>query len=173
MQIRGDFFCQFLTEAKDVIHQAGKKLMVHLRSSSQDHTPKHNFGDNSFWAMPKIILNWRKVVDLADEITIKDYNFGVYKSSSGSDIKNYAFEQNKPLWINCYLQQGGDSTTSFCEAVKHDKRITGVQFYELVHFPSVHHSPDEVQGLFHVDENSQVECDDDTLEALKLWGLIL
>ena len=171
MQIRGDFFYQFLSEAKKIIQQAGKKLMVHLRSSSLNRTPKHNFGENCFWAMPKILLDWRKIVDLSDEITFKNYNFGTYDPSLGKEIKDYAFEQSKPLWINCYLQQGGDCTDNFCQAVKHDKRITGVQFYELVYFPSTHSSPNAVQGLFQVDKNSQLKCDNTALNALKTWGL--
>ena len=171
MQIRGDFFYQFLYETKKVINQAGKKLMMHLRSSSMDNTPKHNFGENCFWAMPKIILDWRKVVDLADEITFKDYNFGTYDPDLGKEIKDYVFEQNKPLWINCYLQQGGDCTERFCEAVKQDKRVTGVQFYELVHFPHENSAPDELKGLFIVDKSGHVEADDLTMKALKVWGL--
>ena len=62
-----------------LLHKNGRKLQVHPASRHREPKLSSEFNELGFWAMPKIWLkDWKGVVDLADEVTIKDYYWGHY-----------------------------------------------------------------------------------------------
>jgi hypothetical protein len=137
MRIRGDFYGDFVEAAAQVLHQNGKKLQCHLRHSLAKPRLSSAFGELGFWAMPKVLPDWQRIMALADEITLKDYNHGHYNADQSSEIKDAAKAMQKPLWIHCYLHQGNDLNEPFLKAVQEDERVTGMLLYELGHNPYV------------------------------------
>lgn len=102
MRLRGDFCLDFVKEACELLHAHGRKLQVHLRDSFEHPQLGGDFNQIGFWAMPKILPDWQRLVDLADEVTIKDYGFGVYRPENAAGIKARAVSAGKPVWIHCY-----------------------------------------------------------------------
>jgi len=131
MKIRGDYFYSFLVEAAAVIHRKGKKIQVHLRHAHEAPLLSDDFNELGFWAMPKILLDWKKIVDLADEITLKHYYHNNYRTVLGSQIKQYAKRQNKRVWVHAYIQQGKELNTGFFREVEKDDLIGGILLYEF------------------------------------------
>lgn len=132
MRVRGDFFEMFLREAGEVLHRNNCRLSVQLHAFMERPSLSTSLHELGFWANAKILPDWRKLVDLADDVVIKNYNFGEYFPGVANEIKNYAAEREKPLWIHCYLQQGHDWNASFLQAVDADPRVTGLLLYEVV-----------------------------------------
>ncbi len=133
MRLRGGFFLEFLEEAAKRLHGAGRKLQLHLRDGQEKPQLRSDHGHAGWWAMPKIVVDWERAVDLADEISIKDYNFGRYDSEVADGIKTRGKETGKPVWVHCYIQQGADMHPEFFEAVRDDSRIHGLLLYETIH----------------------------------------
>jgi len=133
MRIRGEFFTRFLEEALDLTRSHDRILQVHLRDCHENPELSSDAIKLGHWAMPKILLDWERVVDLADEITIKDYNYGHYNPQMSSRTKSLAHDRKKHLWVHCYLAQGGDLNPEFCRAVQDDERVTGMLLYETGH----------------------------------------
>jgi hypothetical protein len=168
MQIRGDFFEIFLQDAANAAKENGKKIQVHLQECYETQKLDYNFNDACFWAMPKILLNWKNVIDLADEITLKEYNWGCYSPSKANMIKDYARKMNKPLWVICYLQQGWDLNPEFCNAVNNDERIYGLQLYEVVCNKTPHAASQETNGIIGISPEGDIFLNKKTIDALKL-----
>jgi len=133
MRIRGEFFTQFLEQAADTLHAAGRKLQIHLRHAHEEPKLSHEFNELGFWAMPKIWLDWEKAVDLADEITLKHYYYNNYRPALAKRTRARAKAQGKLLWIHCYIAQGGEINDSFLDAVDADAEVSGVLLYEVAH----------------------------------------
>lgn len=131
MEIRGEYFLSFLEKAADIIHSSGKKMQVHLRHAHEEPVLSDEFNELGFWAMPKIKLDWKKAIDLADEVTIKHYAHGDYRPSLGGSIKTYASDQGKRVWVHNYFTQGDGVNFDFLNAIDNDKRIGGVLLYEV------------------------------------------
>ena len=134
MAVRGTFFMEFLQNAAELLHQNGRKLQVHLRHAHQSPRMSPDFNELGFWAMPKIWFeDWRGVIDLADEITIKDYYWGNYRPESAQQIKAYAHSQGKPVWVHNYISQGDGIKPDFIEAMAADPYVSGILLYEAFH----------------------------------------
>ena len=133
MRIRGEFFAQFLKEAADSLHAAGRKLQIHLRHAHEAPKLSHDFNELGFWAMPKVWLDWEQAVDLADEITLKHYYHNQYRPALAQGIRERANAQGKPVWIHCYIAQGRELNDTFLDAVDADAGIAGVLLYEVAH----------------------------------------
>jgi len=164
MRIRGELFMRFLDEAAGRLHSHNRRLQVHLRDCHEKARLSSDFGELGFWAMPKIRLDWERVVDLADEITIKDYNWGRYDPQRSGRTKSRAHDRKKPVWVHCYLHQGGDLTPSFAKAVQSDGRITGMLLYETGHIenPNLRN-----EGLLYVSPDGEVRFHEPILAALE------
>ena len=121
----------FLEKAADVIHTSGKKMQVHLRHSHEEPILSDDFNELGFWAMPKIVLDWKKAIDLADEVTLKHYYRGDYRPLMGDSIKAYANNRGKRVWGHNYFTQGDGVDYDFLNAIEKDKRIGGVLLYEV------------------------------------------
>ncbi len=131
MAVRGRFFQDFLKKASDLLHRNNRKLMIHMRHCHQEPRLSSDFNQLGFWAMPKIWLkDWRGVIDLVDEVTIKDYCWGKYDPASAERIKKYARSNGKPVWVHNYIGQGDGITRSFIDAVAADPTVTGIILYE-------------------------------------------
>tara|TARA_R110002096_G_scaffold82297_1_gene191566 strand:+ start:6330 stop:8270 length:1941 start_codon:yes stop_codon:yes gene_type:complete len=131
MEIRGEYFLSFLEKAADILHVSGKKMQVHLRHAQEEPALLDDFNELGFWAMPKIVLDWKKAVDLADEVTIKDYYHGDYRLGMGDGIKTYARVKGKRVWVHNYFTQGDAVKYDFLNAIEKDERIGGVLLYEV------------------------------------------
>ena len=171
MRIRGDFFEMFLRDAAKITKENGKIFQVHLQECYETQKLDYNFNDACFWAMPKILLNWKDIIDLADEITLKEYNWGNYSPLTANMIKDYARKQNKPLWVICYLQQGWDLNPEFCEAVNKDDRIHGLQLYEVVCNKTPHAASQDTNGIIGISPDGNIFLNKKTIEALKLVNI--
>jgi hypothetical protein len=132
MKLRGEFFLQFVEGAKELLLEHQVKLQLHLRNCLINPTLEPTFPHMGFWAMPKVIPDWRHMVELADEISIKDYSFNHYHPRNAFEIKKYASKLHKPLWIHCYLQQGNELNIDFLNAVSEDQFVSGILLYEVV-----------------------------------------
>jgi hypothetical protein len=149
MAVRGTFFQEFLEQAADLLHSRGRKLQVHLRHAHQEPTLSSEFNQLGFWAMPKVWLeDWRGVVDLADEVTIKDYYFGEYDPDNARAIKEYAQAQGKPVWVHNYISQGDAISPAFVSAVSADPTVSGILLYEVFYAGRTREQPN--QGLITV-----------------------
>jgi len=134
MAVRGQFFQMFLQDAADLLHKNDRKLQVHLRHSHQEPKLASDHNELGFWAMPKIWLeNWKSVIDLADEVTIKDYYWGQYNPDSAKKIKEYACSRGKAVWIHNYVSQGDGIRSEFINAVAEDPDVSGILLYEAFH----------------------------------------
>ncbi|MCM4172318.1 hypothetical protein DHD32_12560 [Arenibacter sp. TNZ] len=131
MEIRGEYFLSFLEKAADVVHSSGKKMQVHLRHAHEAPVLSDDFNELGFWAMPKILLDWKKVIDLADEVTLKHYYHGDYRPLMGDSIKKYANDQDKRVWVHNYFTQGDGVNYDFFNEIEKDKRIGGILLYEV------------------------------------------
>jgi hypothetical protein len=150
MKLRGEFLGLFVREAADVLHEKGLKIQIHMKDCYEHPTTEPTFHSAGFWCEPKVVPSWHDVIDIVDEVTIKDYNFGRYNSSMGLGIKNYTVSVGKPLWIHCYLQQGHDLNPEFLDAVKADSRVSGLMLYEVVW------NKTENDGIVRVETDGQV-----------------
>ncbi len=131
MEIRGEYFLSFLEKAAETLHRSGKKMQIHLRHAHEDPGLFDDFNELGFWAMPKIALDWKKAIDLADEVTIKDYYHGDYRPGMGDSIKTYAYDNGKRVWVHNYFTQGDGVEYDFLNAIEKDERIGGVLLYEV------------------------------------------
>lgn len=133
MRIRGDFFLQFMEEASRRIRASGKKVQIHLRHSFEEPRLSPEWSEIGFWAMPKVLPDWRKLVDLADEVTLKHYYHNDYRPELARRIKDYASGQGKRVWVHCYIAQCRELNDTFFDAVERDPQVGGVLLYETAH----------------------------------------
>lgn len=133
MKIRGDYYHEFLEEAAKYIHAHNKVLKIHLRDADQNSEESYvssDFNELGFWTMPKIVIDWKKAVDLADEITLKHYYHNSYREELADRIKAYARSKNKPVWAICNVDHREFNETFF-SAMDQDPLVEGVVFYEF------------------------------------------
>lgn len=134
MEIRGDFFTEFVEEAAALLHAAGRKVQIHLRKCHEEPRLSTEFNELGFWAMPKIWLaRWRHLIDLADEVTLKDYHFNSYDPGAAAEIKKYASASGKRVWVHCYISQGREMNLDFFKSIEADALVGGVLLYEVSH----------------------------------------
>jgi hypothetical protein len=165
MAVRGSFFQDFLEEAADILHENDRILQVHLRHAHQDPILSSDFNQLGFWAMPKIWLeDWKGVVDLADEVTLKHYYWGNYDPEMAMEIKKYARSLGKPVWIHNYVGQGDAIRADFINAVAADPTVSGILLYEAFHSGKGSNEPN--QGLITVD-GDDISYHEPAIEALK------
>jgi hypothetical protein len=136
-----------------------------LRHAHQEPKLKSDFNELGFWAMPKIWLeDWKSVVDLADEVTIKDYYWGTYDPQNALEIKKYAQAQGKAVWIHNYIGQGDAIRSEFINAVAEDQTVSGILLYEAFNAGKESNEPN--QGLITVD-GGQVSYHEPAVKALR------
>lgn len=143
--IRGDSFMEFMKEASELVHAAGKIFGFQMRSGMLDpemdevlDTTYHECFDNS---QPKIVISdWKQAVDLCDTITIKQCYANEYSSALNRRLTEYACQKGIPVWVSAYTQQVtyvdedgvqvGECNPAFFDAVGADPNIYGIQLYE-------------------------------------------
>ncbi len=169
MHIRGDFYSLFLRDAQQALHAANRKMQIHMSEIYTDHTHDGFIRGLVQWGNPKIFLNWKEMVDLADEITIKDKQRGRYKKKNCALIKQRAAAAGKPIWVHCYLTQGPGLQQAYFDSIATDPRISGVLIYETVK----RHNPNSGMnrpGIVGIAPDGSLMRDDrviDILQALK------
>ena len=132
MRLRGEFFLRFLEEAAALLHRRAARLLCQFHGYMEHPSLSSGRDDAGFWANARVLPDWRRVAELVDELVIKNYNFGEYRSETADGIKQLAAELGKPLWVHCYLQQGHDWRPDFLRALNRDPRVTGILLYEVV-----------------------------------------
>ena len=165
MRLRGDFFLDFVAAARSALHASGRFLQLHMRHCLQEPRLCADHNQLGFWAMPKILPDWRRMVELADEVTIKDYGFGVYDPTKAARIRAEAAAAGKPVWAHCYLQQGGDLNPQFCTTAQADETLHGLVLYELAYRPE--DEGNTAHGLVGVDDQGSRIVNEDTLNRLR------
>ncbi|RXZ83700.1 hypothetical protein EBB07_04775 [Paenibacillaceae bacterium] len=168
MRIRGNFYMRFVEEAARLIHSHHKKLHLHVRESLIQPKLSSAFGELGFWAMPKILPDWERLVELADEVTMKDYNWGDYSAARSSILKDRVSALGKPLWIHCYLAQGNDLNERFITELSKDARITGLLLYETGHNPYVNNS---WQGIIEAKTGGEAVYHHEMVDKMQQLGL--
>lgn len=131
MKIRGDYFMLFMEDAATLIHERGALLITHLKAANENPSCDTIWNQLCHWTMPKISIDWKRCVELSDEITIKDYYYNDYRQGSASKIKDYAASLGKKVWVHCYYQQANELTEKYFDAVEKDDRISGILIYEV------------------------------------------
>ncbi len=131
MRIRGDYLTLFFEDAADLCHQYGAEFSVYMRDAYIDPQTASNTDEATWWTMPKVVLDWKRVVDLCDFVAFKDYISVGEIYSNGYEIKEYAKKQGKDVWIITYDDQGGNFTNLFFNTAIDDKQVDGILLYEL------------------------------------------
>lgn len=131
MSVRGEFFMQFLDEAAAYLKQEGKLFGVHLRQAYDEEAVSADWNQLCHWTAPKITLDWKHAVQIADEVTIKDYTYGGYDAGVGMPIRQYAKDLGKKVWYHCYIQQADNLNWTFLSGVMEDDTVDGIVLYEL------------------------------------------
>ena len=132
MRLRGEFFVRFLEEAAELLHRDNRRLLCQFHGCMEHPSLSAERHETGFWANAKILPDWRRMTEIADEIVIKNYNFGEYRPETADAIKQRAAELGKPLWVHCYLQQGHDWSANFLDQVSQDSRVNGILLYEVI-----------------------------------------
>ncbi len=144
-KIRGDFFYEFLKAASDLTHEKGAKFAVHLVNSYQAPKLSTSVFCVGHFTDPKIILDWKKCVDISDEVTIKDNTYSSYKGDIAAEIKKYARAADKTVWVHAYLQQGNTNNQEYITDADRDSRNDGIILYEMTFDSS--YSPNMVKEV--------------------------
>ncbi len=135
LKLRGDFFMKFVRDAVKELHRHNLKLQMHVADYMEHPTLDAAFPSAGFWAASQVIPDWKEVIKVVDEVSLKDYNWGTYDPYNAGGIKDAVAKLKKPLWIHCYMQQGHDLNQNFIAAVEADNRVTGLMLYEVVYRP--------------------------------------
>ena len=130
-KIRGDFFIEFLEDAAELTHSYNALFATHLVASYENPTLSTNVFCVGHFTDPKTVLDWKRVVDLCDEITIKDNTYGAYKSGLAKEIRTYAGSKEKLVWVHAYLQQGKTNNKEYITAADKDALNDGILLYEM------------------------------------------
>jgi hypothetical protein len=162
MSIRGEFYTLFLRDAEEIIHAAGRKLQIHLRHCYEDPILSYAHNELGFCSMPKVLLDWKKAIDLADEITIKDYYHNKYRTWMSKGIKEYARDQGKLVWTHCYIDQGNELNSDYIHAIEADEYIGGILLYEVANSERAHSR----QGLISIHEDGDASYSQPNVEML-------
>lgn len=169
MAVRGEFFTEFVETAAKQLHSAGRKLQIHLRHCHEAPKLSSDFNELGFWAMPKVWLkDWKKLVDLADEITLKDYHFSRYRPELAQQTKAYALKQGKRVWVHCYISQGGELNENYLRQVEEDSSVGGILLYEVAHSQKNEHNVGLIEQYGPVGWNAPVV--DELKRLLKGFG---
>jgi len=167
MRVRGEIFEGFLEEARDLIHQYGAKLQLHLHASYLHPESEGAFRGMVQWGMPKLRLDWEKLIELADEVTLKDHFHGEYDPARGRALKEKARQQGKPVWVHAYLTQGNDLQPAFFEAAARDDLITGILLYETVKRDNPNHGGPARPGIVGIAPDGGLLLDGTSLALLE------
>ncbi len=137
MRIRGDFFIKFLEDARKLLHAHGKTMQVHMRDSMCHPSLGTSSIENGFWAMPKILPDFKKLAELADKIILSDNlssdRFRGKRKGFAIPIKRYAAKAGKKIWVYCYLQQGHSFNEITLNELADDPHVEGIYLYEVVY----------------------------------------
>ncbi len=132
MKIRGDFLQLFLEDASKICKEYGAEFSVNLREAYINPIICDSQNEVTWWTMPKVILDWQKVVDISTYVSIKDYIHDVSQVYPNSRaIKEYAHAQGKEVWIHCYDDQAGMLNDDFFYQANRDETISGFVIYEI------------------------------------------
>ncbi len=137
MRIRGDFFLMFLRAARKLADKQNRELQIHLRHCLLFPSLGTGYHENGFWAMPKLLPDWKQLIQLSDTVILSDNlcdnHFSGEKINVELPAKQYAKQLGKQVWAYCYLQQGGSFNRRFLNEMAEDPNIDGLFLYEVVY----------------------------------------
>ena len=134
MKIRGDYFMNFIEDAAKRTKERGAHFFIHLQDAYENPICDNDLRPQiqlCHWTQPKILPDWKRCVELADEITISDFYSKKYDSASATKIKDYAASLGKKVWIHCFVFMGDDLDEPFLQDIQKDERISGILFYDI------------------------------------------
>lgn len=167
MAVRGDFFLDFAEVARERLHANGRFLGLHAHRCYEKPKISGAVNELCFWAAPKVLPDWRRLVALAHEVTLKDYGFGNYAAGDSPLIKEAAHRAGKKVWRHCYHQQGNEFSEEFCRRAQADEAIHGLLLYEIAHRP---HTTDlQASGLVGFDEAGELHVNQDLECRIREW----
>lgn len=137
MRVRGDFFLQFLSAARELLHAHGCSLQAHVRDCYCRPALDPDYHQLGFWAMPKVLPDWRRLLQIVDRVILSDNlsprQFRGVRRLVEGPIKQVAKRLGKPVWCYLYLQQGGDFNDESLAELAADPAIDGIYLYEVVY----------------------------------------
>lgn len=137
MKVRGKFFIRFVKDAVKLLHKNNRTLQFHLRHCLAKPSLGTFYHENGFWAMARVLPDWKKLVDLSDRVIISDNqnkrHLFCEQKNVALPIKKYASLKGKELWAYCYLQQGKNFNRDFLNELAEDPHINGIYLYEVVY----------------------------------------
>ena len=137
MRLRGDFFLKFLKDARKMLHERGCTFQFHLRACMCRPSLGPTYHENGFWAMPKILSDWKQIVKMSDRIILSDNLSGSHYKGARKNValpvKRYAAKLGKKVWTYCYLQQGNSFNRKFLNDFAADPHVEGLYLYEVVY----------------------------------------
>jgi len=137
MRIRGQFFMEFLRDARKLLHKHGRTFQFHLRNCLCKPSLGLSYHENGPWFMPKILPDWKEIVRMSDRVILSDnlserHCIGKRKNVA-LPIKRYAAKLGKKVWAYCYLQQGHSFNRKVLNDFAADPHIKGIYLYEVVY----------------------------------------
>lgn len=133
MKIRGEFLTLFYTEASTWLHENGKLFIADQLAAYEDESmwnvSTYDLNQLCSPYQPRVLPDWRKLIDFSDEVILKDYHYSVYKTDLAMKVKMYAQEQGKPVWMHVYVGYD-DATKRFVQSANLDPTINGLLWYE-------------------------------------------
>ena len=119
MEIRGEFFMEFIKEAKKTAEKRGAKLGVELIAAFEAPELDDDINGLCYYKMPKIVFDWREALTVCDSVLIADRVFGEYDGTIADGIRAEAKKQGKRVTVAAYESLGADSnyiTVALCDA---------------------------------------------------------
>ncbi len=124
MELRGSYFAEFLRAVDEVAEKNGKEWGIQLLSAFETPALDDDLNGLCHYKMPKLVFDWKPIVELCDSVLIYDYQYGGYQASVASQIRTYAAEHDKDVTIMGYATCGADAT--FVNAAMQDAANTCV-----------------------------------------------
>lgn len=124
MEIRGEYFLEFLKSAAESAKSWGGKLGIELKSSFESPALDSTVNGLCYYKMPKISINWQRAIDICDTVVIADRVSGDYNSGVAKKIRNYAKVGKKNVIFTAYEAYGAG--TDYVKDALKDSLNSGV-----------------------------------------------
>ncbi len=156
MEIRGDFFLDWAQSASNYCKMMNVPFSVNVRESYENLSDIGEYTDSdrlylsgsmnapTQWTMPKILIDWKRAVDLSSFVTFKDYILATNNPKycdlidHAEEIKAYAKAQGKEVWIQCYDEQSGNQNNFSPEWLTYAERLGDVDCISIYEIRSMY-----------------------------------
>ena len=105
MEIRGEFFMEFVKEARKVADSRKCRLGIELKEAFEAPALDTSLNGLCYYKMPKIVFDWKDAVSVCDTVFVTDRVGGSYDASVADKIRAEAKKQNKNVLVAAYADQ--------------------------------------------------------------------